>query len=147
MRLFPATVRQRLVIAVTVGALGVGVASSPLAQADVKHLRHRQAQAHHSAQHAQADLDDSSRQAARAFAAGANKNWYSFSVNNVLLQPGDYWIGMFMSGAEQVLRNYGDGAANWYGNDDVYSDGATDPFGAGNTGTVTLSVRAGYTLE
>jgi murein DD-endopeptidase MepM/ murein hydrolase activator NlpD len=68
-RLFPATVRRRLVTAVMVGALGVGVASSPLAHADVKHLRHQQAQAHHSAQHAQADLDESSHRATQAYLA------------------------------------------------------------------------------
>jgi murein DD-endopeptidase MepM/ murein hydrolase activator NlpD len=68
-RLFPATVRQRLVIAVTAGALGVALASSSLAHADVKHLRHQQAQAQHSVKHAQADLDESSGQTNRAFAA------------------------------------------------------------------------------
>jgi murein DD-endopeptidase MepM/ murein hydrolase activator NlpD len=72
-RSFPATVRQRLVIAVTAGALGVGVATSPLASqiatADVKHLRHQQAQAQHSTHSAQADLDESSRAASRAYAA------------------------------------------------------------------------------
>ena len=71
MRLFPATVRQRLVIAVTAGALGVGVATSPIAQADVKHLKHQQAQAHHSVKHAQAELDESSRQTNRAYVAMA----------------------------------------------------------------------------
>jgi murein DD-endopeptidase MepM/ murein hydrolase activator NlpD len=72
-RLFPATVRQRLVVAVTAGALGVGVATSPLAHssawADVKHLRHQQSQAQHSVKSAQSDLDESSRKATRAFAA------------------------------------------------------------------------------
>jgi len=68
-RLFPATVRQRLVIAVTAGALGVGVASAPLAHADIKHLRHRQAQAQHSITHARSDLEQSSGQANRAYAA------------------------------------------------------------------------------
>ena len=44
-------------------------ASSPLAQADVKHLRHRQSQAQHSVKHAQADLDEASKQTAHAAAA------------------------------------------------------------------------------
>jgi hypothetical protein len=86
----------------------------------------------------------------RTFSAGAAKNWYSFSLttaNQVLMTPGNYWIALFTGGTEQVVRNYGEAPANWYGNDDLYSDGATDPFGTGNTGTVTLSVRAGYTLE
>jgi murein DD-endopeptidase MepM/ murein hydrolase activator NlpD len=70
-RLFPATARQRLVVAVTVTALGAGSATlgSAHAWADIKHLRHQQAKAHHSVSHAQADLDESSRMTQRAFAA------------------------------------------------------------------------------
>jgi murein DD-endopeptidase MepM/ murein hydrolase activator NlpD len=72
-RLFPATARQRLVIAATAIALGVGAATTPLAQplahADIKHLRHQQAQAHHSVENAQADLDESSRMSRRAYVA------------------------------------------------------------------------------
>jgi murein DD-endopeptidase MepM/ murein hydrolase activator NlpD len=72
-RLFPATARQRLVVAVTVTALGAGAAAAPLgsthAWADIKHLRHQQTQAQHSVKHAQADLDESSRMARRAFEA------------------------------------------------------------------------------
>ena len=69
MRLFPATARQRLVVALTATALGVGVVSTPLAHADVKHLRHQQAQAQHSVRHAQADLDESSKKMRIAYAA------------------------------------------------------------------------------
>ncbi len=72
MRLFPATARQRLVVAVTAVALGVGVLTSPLAPgawADIKHLRHQHAQAQHSVRSAQADLDESSRQTRHAYAA------------------------------------------------------------------------------
>jgi murein DD-endopeptidase MepM/ murein hydrolase activator NlpD len=72
-RLFPATARQRLVVAVTAGALGVGVVSTPLvsthAWADIKHLRHQQSQAQHSVKHAQADLDESSQATRHAYAA------------------------------------------------------------------------------
>jgi murein DD-endopeptidase MepM/ murein hydrolase activator NlpD len=71
-RLFPVTARQRLVIAATAIALGVGATTplaSPLAHADVKHLRHQQAQAQHSVKHAQADLEESSGRAQRAYAA------------------------------------------------------------------------------
>jgi murein DD-endopeptidase MepM/ murein hydrolase activator NlpD len=67
-RLFPATVRQRLVVAITAGALGAGVVS-PLAYADIKHLRHQQSQLHHSVKHAQADLDESSAATRRAYDA------------------------------------------------------------------------------
>ncbi len=76
MRLFPATVRQRLVTAVTAGALGVGVVSIPLAGphawADIKHLRHEQSQAQHSVKHAQADLEESSAETRHAYAALAS---------------------------------------------------------------------------
>ncbi len=69
MRLFPVTARQRLVVAATAIALGVGGATTPLAHADIKHLRHQQAQAQHSVKNAQADLDESSRVTRRAYAA------------------------------------------------------------------------------
>ncbi len=69
MRLFPATARQRLVVAATAIALGVGGATTQIAHADIKHLRHQQSQAQHSVKHAQADLDESSGQARRAYAA------------------------------------------------------------------------------
>jgi murein DD-endopeptidase MepM/ murein hydrolase activator NlpD len=69
-RLFPATARQRLIVAVTAAALGVGVLTAPLgAWADIKHLRHQHAQAQHSVRHAQADLDESSSATRHAFAA------------------------------------------------------------------------------
>jgi hypothetical protein len=85
----------------------------------------------------------------RTLSAGSAKRWYSFSVDNVLLQPGDYWIAIFTSGTGQVLRNYGETttAANWYGNPDPYADGASATFGAATTGNATLSVRGGYSPE
>lgn len=73
MRLFPATARQRLVVAAVAMALGVGGATVPLgsthAWADIKHLRHEKSQAQHSVKNAQADLDESSRQTRQAYAA------------------------------------------------------------------------------
>jgi murein DD-endopeptidase MepM/ murein hydrolase activator NlpD len=72
-RLFPVTARQRLVVAVTAGALGVGVMSTPLgsshAWADIKHLRHQHSQAQHSVRHARADLDESSKETRHAYVA------------------------------------------------------------------------------
>jgi murein DD-endopeptidase MepM/ murein hydrolase activator NlpD len=68
-RLFPATARQRLLVAVTAIVLGVGGATAPLAHADIKHLRHQRAQAQHSVKHAQADLDESSRLSRQAYVA------------------------------------------------------------------------------
>ena len=69
MRLFPATARRRLAVVCTAGALVLGAAATPYAQADVKHLRHQQAHAQHSIKHARASLDESSHQTARAYAA------------------------------------------------------------------------------
>ncbi len=69
MRLFPATARRRLAVVCTAGALVLGAASTPLAHADVKHLRHQQNQAQHSVNRARADLDEASKQTARAAAA------------------------------------------------------------------------------
>jgi hypothetical protein len=83
----------------------------------------------------------------RTLASGTTKKWYSFIVNNVALTAGDYWIAIFTGGSAQVLRNYGDATPNWYGNTDTYSDGATDPFGSGTTGTVTLSVRGAFSPD
>jgi murein DD-endopeptidase MepM/ murein hydrolase activator NlpD len=72
-RLFPATARRRLVALCAAGAIGVGATSVPLsslsAHADVKHLRHQQAQAQHSIKHAQASLEESSRRTRSAYAA------------------------------------------------------------------------------
>ncbi len=47
-------------------------------------------------------------------------------------------------GTAGVARYYSDGPANWYGGVDAFADGASDPFGAGGTGTGTLSVYAAY---
>jgi hypothetical protein len=80
-------------------------------------------------------------------AAGQAGKWVDFSVSNVALQPGNYWIALFTGGTSGIARNWGDGAADWYGNNDTYSDGAASTFGSGNTGSVTLSVYASYTVE
>jgi hypothetical protein len=42
------------------------------------------------------------------------------------------------------VRNYGDGAPNWYGNADNYADGPSSAFGVGSTGTVTISAGLVY---
>ena len=60
------------------------------------------------------------------------------------LDAGNYWVIIHSSGTAGIIRNFGDGAANWYGNADTYSDGPSSPFGAGNTGTVTISATAMY---
>lgn len=78
--------------------------------------------------------------------AGLTGRWVSFNPPPVALNPGAYWIVIHTGGTDQLIRNRGDGAANWYANLDDYSDGATDPFGTGWTGSVTLSVNATYTM-
>lgn len=84
----------------------------------------------------------------RTLSSGIAKNWYSFIVDNVLLNAGDYWIAIHTGGTAQVLRDYGDSAvANWVSSTDAYADGASDPFGTVSTGSVTLSVRGAYTPE
>ena len=69
MRFFPATVRQSVAAVLTAGALTAGVVTSPWAQADVRHLRHQQAQAQHSVRHAKAALDESGSRTRQAYAA------------------------------------------------------------------------------
>jgi hypothetical protein len=90
----------------------------------------------------------------RTVNAGDAAKWFSFSLttaNQKLLNPGSYWIAIFTGNNTQVATNFSEAsaAANWYRVDDVYSDGASDPYGSTNvaTGNVTLSVRAGYTPE
>jgi len=68
-RFFPATVRQSVAAVLTAGALTAGVVTSPWAQADVRHLRHQQAQAQHSVRHAKAALDESGSRTRQAYAA------------------------------------------------------------------------------
>jgi murein DD-endopeptidase MepM/ murein hydrolase activator NlpD len=68
-RLFPATVRQRVAAVATVGTLAVGVLTSPLAHADVRHLRHQQSQAQHSVKQAKQALDEAGVATRDAYAA------------------------------------------------------------------------------
>jgi hypothetical protein len=79
--------------------------------------------------------------------AGSPGQWRTASINGAgapELDAGDYWVIIHSGGTAGVIRNFGDGAANWYGNADTYSDGSSAPFGAGNTGTVTISATALY---
>ena len=68
MRFFPATVRQRVATVATVGALAAGVVTSPLAHADVRHLRHQQSQARHSLHNAKSALEESGSRTRHAYA-------------------------------------------------------------------------------
>jgi len=73
MRLFPRTVRRRLVAATAAGTLALGALGVPLAFAGDHGLRHRQKHVHQQVRQAQHDLDESSSQLRRAQArlAGA----------------------------------------------------------------------------
>ena len=76
--------------------------------------------------------------------AGAQADWLCAFFYNKPITAGTYWIAIQSSDTAGVIRDYFDGAANWYGNADTYSDGASDVFGTGNAGQGTLSVYAVY---
>jgi hypothetical protein len=70
--------------------------------------------------------------------------WRGFYVDDVPLQPGQYWLVIHTGGTGGIARDYADGAPNWYGNPDNFNDLATSPFGSGATGTGTISIYAEY---
>jgi hypothetical protein len=76
--------------------------------------------------------------------SGTAARWYCIAAPVYPVTAGQYWIAIHTGGTAGVIRDYGDGAANWYGNADTYADGAATSFGAGNPGSGTLSVMAEY---
>jgi hypothetical protein len=79
--------------------------------------------------------------------AGTAPQWVcssGFQLHHYPVPAGTYWIAIHTAGDAGVIRDYGDGAANWYGNADAWSDGSSATFGAGSKGTGTLSVYARY---
>jgi hypothetical protein len=76
--------------------------------------------------------------------AGAQPAWACFDTAWVPIAPGEYWIVIHSGGTPGIVRDYADGAANWFGNADAFVDGAATTFGSGNTGSGTLSVYAEY---
>lgn len=79
-------------------------------------------------------------------ASGSAGRWVTFPATATALDPGSYWIVIHSGATSGVGRNFGDGPANWYTNDDTFSDGASNPFGTGWTGgSGTLSVYVSYT--
>jgi hypothetical protein len=88
--------------------------------------------------------------------SGTAARWYcsadtgpilSSSHESIQLFPiaaGTYWIAIHTSGTGGVIRDFGDGPSNWYGNADAFDDGTSSTFGAGSRGTGTLSVYAQY---
>jgi hypothetical protein len=77
--------------------------------------------------------------------AGMTARWKSNQVvHPVTIPAGRYWVVAHTSGPP-VARYYLDGTGNWYGNADTFSDGPSNPFGAGNTGNGTMSAFVSYT--
>ena len=74
--------------------------------------------------------------------SGEPTRWICNSTGNVALSAGNYWLVIHSGGVAGVVRNYSTGPANWYGNADAYSDGASNTFGAGTAGTGTISIYA-----
>ena len=84
---------------------------------------------------------------AKTINAGAAAGWQKFTVSNVPLNAGTYWISVHTGTPGEIIRLGREAPANWYGANDLYSDGAANPYGAGFTSTTTISVYATYTLE
>jgi hypothetical protein len=89
-----------------------------------------------------------------AIAAGMQPQWVHFSVPSVPLDAtfGHYLIAIQSGDTAGVVRDYGDGrldpGGNWAGENDAFSDGASQDLSENpvSTGTGTLSVYATYSL-
>lgn len=77
-------------------------------------------------------------------ALGFPPHWVNWIMPPVLVNAGRYWLILHTGNNAGVLRDYGDGAANWIGNADTFADGGSTPFGSASTGTGTLSAYASY---
>jgi hypothetical protein len=84
---------------------------------------------------------ESSEVIVKAGQAGA---WVTADTPQVVVDAGNYWLMVQSGDTGGIARDFGDGAANWYGNADLYSDGASNTFGAGSAGTGTISAVAYY---
>ena len=79
--------------------------------------------------------------------AGTSPGWVTFTVPATPLNPGQYWIVLHSGATEGIARYYADGTEiNRYNNLDTFADGSTNPFGSGNSGPLTLSLKAAYTV-
>jgi hypothetical protein len=74
--------------------------------------------------------------------AGQAASWVTAEAPNIVLDAGNYWLTIHSGDTAGIARDFGDGAANWYGNADTYADGASPTFGSGNSGTGTISAAA-----
>lgn len=76
---------------------------------------------------------------------GKQSQWRTAALLHVpLISAGTYWVAIHSGSAAGTARNYGDGAANWYGNADTFTDGSATQFGTGSAGTVTISAALIY---
>jgi hypothetical protein len=78
--------------------------------------------------------------------AGTSASWVNFTAPATALDPGQYWIVIHTGDTDNVIRKSAFGPANWYSNLDNFADGSNNPFGAGTTGTTTLSATVSYTV-
>jgi hypothetical protein len=76
--------------------------------------------------------------------AGDNAKWLTGNVPPVEVPAGKYWLVLHSSEDTRLTRYYADGTGNWRGNNDAYSDGASDPFGPSDAGNGTLSAFVSY---
>lgn len=79
--------------------------------------------------------------------AGSAPAWITqnaYAAQAPTLEAGRYWVVFHTDVVTGVVRNYADGTGNWYGNSDTFSDGASQQFGAGNTGNGTISAFISY---
>jgi hypothetical protein len=72
--------------------------------------------------------------------------WYDLPFGSPpTIDPGDYWLGYISGGAALAIRfQYSPTGGVRATNADVYSDGASDPFGVVGSDTLNLSVYASY---
>lgn len=82
--------------------------------------------------------------AEQTISSGTAARWYCIDAPLLPVGAADYWIAIHTGGTAGVIRDFYDGLANWYGNADAFDDGAAMPFGAGNTGSGTLTVCAEF---
>jgi hypothetical protein len=81
-------------------------------------------------------------------AAGTAPGWVRFAVPPIRLQEFyGYWIALQSGPTGGVVRNYGDGAASWFGNADNFADGAASTFGTASSGTVTMSMYGEFSTK
>jgi hypothetical protein len=82
-------------------------------------------------------------------AAGTPPGWVRFPIPPTSIAAGvarGYYIAIQSGDKGGVIRSYGDGPANWRGNEDSFADGANYEFTGPNAseGSVTLSVYAAF---